>query len=57
MTEPVIPDESAHRADKIRNQVTVQYNQTISGSRLASAGGGLGRDDRLRRSPLKGGGI
>jgi len=41
--EPVIPDE-------IRNPVQVQYNQTFSGSRLASAAAGLGRDDELPHS-------
>ena len=44
--EPVIPDESAY-ADEIRNPVKVQYNQILSGSRLASAAAGLGRDDEL----------
>jgi hypothetical protein len=37
---PVIPDER-------RFAVKVQYNQILSGSRLASAWGGLGRDDEL----------
>ena len=31
----------------------VQYNQILSGSRLASAARGLGRDDELRRSLLR----
>ena len=43
--EPVIPDEAAYKAGEIRNPVKVQYNQILSGSRLASAVGGLGRDD------------
>ena len=30
MTEPVIPDESAHRADKIRNPVKVTNCDTVS---------------------------
>jgi len=45
--EPVIPDE-------IGNPVKVQYNQIIPGSRLKSAAGGLGWDDKLRHSLLKG---
>ncbi len=44
--EPVIPDESAY-ADEIRNPLKVQYNQILSGSRLASRFAGLGRDDEL----------
>ena len=51
--EPVIPDESAYKADEIRNPVRVQYDQTIPGSRLAS-GGGFGRDDKLRHTLLMG---
>jgi hypothetical protein len=43
---PVIPDESAY-ADEIRNPAKGQYNKAISGSRLASAACGLGRDDEL----------
>ena len=42
----VIPDESA-LAGEIRNQVKAQHNEILSGSRLASAVGGLGRDDEL----------
>ncbi len=49
---PVIPDESA-KADEIRNPLKVQYNQILSGSRLAPAPGGLGRDDELRGSRLR----
>jgi hypothetical protein len=41
-------------ADEIRNPVKVQYNQILFGSRLASAAGGLGRDDSLRHSLLEG---
>jgi hypothetical protein len=33
---------------EIRYPVNVQYNQILSGSRLASAATGLGRDDELR---------
>jgi len=54
--EPVIPDERRF-AGEIRNPVKGQYNQILSGSRLASAGGGLGRDDELRRSLLRADGI
>jgi hypothetical protein len=49
LAEPVIPDESAY-ASEIRNPVKVQYDQILSGSRLASAAGGLGQDDELRHS-------
>ena len=48
---------SPPKASEIRNPVKVQYNQILSGSRLASAGGGLGRDDKLRESLLRGEGI
>ena len=40
-------------AGEIRNPVKVQYNQVLSGSRLASRFAGLGRDDELRRSRSK----
>ena len=39
---------SAALRGEIRNPVKVQYNQILSGSRLASAAAGLGRDDELR---------
>jgi hypothetical protein len=48
----VIPDEAA-KAAEIRNPVKVQYYQTLSGSRLASAGGRLDRDDALLQSTSK----
>ena len=31
----------------VRNPMIIQYNRILSGSRLASAAGGLGRDDEL----------
>ena len=38
-------------AGEIRNPVKVQYNKTLSRSRLASRFTGLGRDDELRHGP------
>jgi hypothetical protein len=52
-TASVILDESA-KADEIRNPAKVLYDQPLSGSRLASSAGGLGRDDELRHSLLRG---
>ena len=43
---------SAASRGEIRNPVKVQYNQIISGSRLASRFAGLGRDDESRHSLL-----
>jgi len=42
------------KAGEIRNPVKVEYNQTLSGSRLASRSTGLGRDDVLQHSTSKG---
>ena len=49
----VIPDESAW-AGEIGNPEKGQYNHILSGSRLASRFAGLGRDDELRHSLLRG---
>ena len=46
LEESVIPDES-DLAGEIRNPVKAQYNEILSGSRLASRVSGLGRDDKL----------
>jgi len=43
---------SGRREATVRNPVKVQYNQILSGSRLAPAAAGLGRDDYLRRNHL-----
>jgi hypothetical protein len=43
---------SPPKANEIRNPVKTQYNQILSGSRLASAACGLGRDDELRIAKL-----
>ena len=43
---------SAASRGEFRNPVRVQYTEVISGSRLASAVGVLGRDDEMRHSLL-----
>ena len=61
--EPVIPDESApggRDPESSERSITSfgvwfpAFAGTLSGSRLASTAGGLGRDDVLRHSTLKG---
>ncbi len=62
-TEPVIPDErrfAGRDPESSENSITSfgvwfpAFAGTLSGSRLASAAGGLGRDDELRHSLLGG---
>ncbi len=62
-TEPVIPDErrfagrdpeSSENSIKSFGAWFPAFAGTLSGSRLASAAGGLGRDDALRHSLLGG---
>jgi hypothetical protein len=50
MSQPVIPDEDAE-GERGPESSKSSYDQVISGSRLASAAGGLGRDDELRQYP------
>ena len=45
---------SPPKADEIRNPVKIQYNHSLSGSRLASRFAGLGRDDESQHSLLRG---
>jgi len=52
-TDPSFRTSAASRGE-IRNPLKVQYNQTLSGFRLASAASGLGRDDELRHNQLGG---
>jgi hypothetical protein len=60
-TEPVIPDErrfAGRDPESSESSITSfdiwfpAFAGTLSGSRLASAAGGLGRDDELRHSLL-----
>jgi hypothetical protein len=60
--EPVIPDEAAYGGrdpESSESSMTSfgvwfpAFAGTLSGSRLASAAAGLGRDDELRHSPMR----